>query len=153
MQSAFCVNRKWPLLKRFYFEVIRSNELLLWSDLEVMSLDEKKSRREYVSLSYLLRVVCSSVKVQHHLSGWLMKLPRHNNCTGPPLNLVKRNFPQSNVTWLNKSNIVTVIVFGNLYRKENTTAVCGEASDLPPILPTLRHVSAWKTASVTGKKF
>ena len=28
----------------------------------------------------------------------------------------------------------------------------GEASLLPPVLPTLRHISARKTASVTGKK-
>ena len=39
---------------------------------------------------------------------------------------------------------------------KNTTVVCVEVSVLlfvlPPILPTLRHISAWKAASVTGKK-
>ena len=31
-----------------------------------------------------------------------------DNCTGPLFNLIERNFPQSNVTWPNKSNVVTV---------------------------------------------
>ena len=35
-------------------------------------------------------------------------------------NLIKRNVPQSNVTWSNKSNVVTVIVFGNLYEAKKS---------------------------------
>ena len=41
-------------------------------------------------------------------------------------------------------------------RKTNTTAVHGEASVVPPVLlsvlTTLPHISAQKTAPVTGKK-
>ena len=60
---------------------------------------------------------------------------RSDNCTGPSLNLIKRNFPQSNVTWPDKSNVVTV--FGI----KNTTAVRRDASFLPPVLPILLHIS------------
>ena len=79
-----------------------------------------------------------------------------DNCTGPSLNLIKRNFPQSNVTCPNNSNVVTVFNFVSLYEEKNTTAVGGEASILlsvlPIVLPTHRHISARKTASVIGKK-
>ena len=57
------------------------------------------------------------------------------------------NFPQSNVTEPNNSNVVAVTVSGNLYEEKNTTDIRREAS----VLPTLRHISAWKSASVTGK--
>ena len=53
-----------------------------------------------------------------------------DNYTGPLLNLIQRNLPQSNVTWPNKSNLVTVTVFGNLYEEINTVAVPGGASVL-----------------------
>ena len=57
-----------------------------------------------------------------------LEVVQSDNCTGPSLNLIKRNFPQSNVTWPNKGNVVTVTVFDNLYekkgnRKKNTTTV------------------------------
>ena len=58
-------------------------------------------------------------------------------------------YGQFNVTWPNKSNIVTVV--GNFYEEKNTAVVGGAASVLLPVLPTLRHISARKTASVTGK--
>ena len=71
------------------------------------------------------------------------------NYTGLLLNLIKRNVPQSSVTEPNKGNVVTVTVFGK--EETNTIAVRGEATVLPFILPTPRHLSARKTASVTGK--
>ena len=43
--------------------------------------------------------------------------------TGPSLNLINRNVPQSNVTEPNKSNVVTVTVFGNLYEEKDTTDI------------------------------
>ena len=46
---------------------------------------------------------------------------------------------------------MTVTVVGNLYEEKNTSAVGGAESVLPPVLPTLRHISARKTASVTIK--
>ena len=59
------------------------------------------------------------------------------------------------VTWPNKSNVVTLSLATSM-RKKNTTAVCREPfvllSVLPLVLPTLRHISARKTPSVTGKK-
>ena len=64
-----------------------------------------------------------------------------DNCTGPSLTYIKINVPQSNITWPNKSNIVTVTVFGNLYEEENAADRCGEASVLPPVIPSLRHIS------------
>ena len=67
------------------------------------------------------------------------------------LNLIKTHVPESNVTWPNNSNVVSVTVFGNLYEK-NTTDISGEASVLQPVLPTIHHISAWKTVPVTGKK-
>ena len=70
---------------------------------------------------------------------------------GESFTLIQRNFPQSNLTWPNKSNVVTV--FDSFYEGKNTTAVRGEASVLPPVLPTLCHTSARKIASVTGKNF
>ena len=75
-----------------------------------------------------------------------------DNYTGPSRNKIKRNVPQRNVTWPNKSNVMTVTVFGNLYEEKDTTDIRGEASVLPPVLLTLCHISARKTASVTSKK-
>ena len=46
-----------------------------------------------------------------------------DDCTGPSLNLINRNVPQSNVTEPNKSNVVTVTVFGNLYEEKDTTDI------------------------------
>ena len=46
-----------------------------------------------------------------------MSIRRSVNYTGPSLNLIQRNVPQNNVTGSNKSNIVTVTVFGNLYEE------------------------------------
>ena len=46
-----------------------------------------------------------------------------DDCTGPSLNLINRNVPQSNVTEPNKSNVVTVPVFGNLYEEKDTTHI------------------------------
>ena len=40
-----------------------------------------------------------------------------DNCTGPSLNKIKRNFPQ-NFRWPNKCNEVTVTVFANLYEEK-----------------------------------
>ena len=68
------------------------------------------------------------------------------------LNLIKRNFPQSSITGPNNSNVLTVTVFGNLYEEKNTADISGEAPVLPPVLLTICHISAWKTASVTSKK-
>ena len=59
------------------------------------------------------------------------------------LNLIKRNFPQSNVARPNKSK-VTVTVFGNFYEEKNTVS--------PPTSPTNSHISTQENASVTGKK-
>ena len=53
------------------------------------------------------------------------------NCTGPSLNLIKRNVPQSNITEANKGKVVNV--FGNEEKK--SAAVPGEASVLLPVLP------------------
>ena len=58
------------------------------------------------------------------------------NYMGPSLNLIQRNVPQSNVTWPNKSNVVTVTVFGNVYEEKYTADIRGVASVLPPVLPT-----------------
>ena len=70
-----------------------------------------------------------------------MSIGQSDNCTGPSLNYIKTNVPQSNFTWRNKSNLVTVTVFGKLYKEKNTTDICGEASVLlsvlPPVVPTL----------------
>ena len=41
-----------------------------------------------------------------------------DNYTGPSLNLIKRNFPQSNATRLNKNNLEIVTVFGSLYEEK-----------------------------------
>ena len=49
--------------------------------------------------------------------------------TGPSLNLIKRNVPQSNVTGPNNNNVVTVTVIGNLYKERNTADISGEASE------------------------
>ena len=58
------------------------------------------------------------------------------NCTGPSLNLIQRNVPQSNVTCPNKINVV--IVFGNIlgkkYRRYMWSSAC------PPACPTYRFV-------------
>ena len=70
--------------------------------------------------------------------------------TGCQLN---RSFPhfnwQSNVTGPSNSYVVTGSVFGNLYEeKKNTASIQGKASVILSVLPTLRHISAWKSASV-----
>ena len=44
-------------------------------------------------------------------------------------------------TWTNKSNIVTVTVFGNLYEEKNTADMSGEAPALLSILPPSPQVS------------
>ena len=46
---------------------------------------------------------------------------------------------------MTKSNLVTDAV-GNLYEEKNTAVVGRAASVLPPVLPTLHHISAKKTA-------
>ena len=58
-----------------------------------------------------------------------------DTCTSPSINLIKRNFPQSNVTWPNKSNIVTVTFFGNLYEEKEFHS-CTRRSVGPPNRPT-----------------
>ena len=97
-----------------------------------------------------------SIRADYWWNGGGVSAWQSDNCTGPSLNSIKRNVPQSNITWPIKSNIVTATVFGNLYEEKNRTDRCGEVSVLlsvlPPVLPTLRHISARKTASVTGKK-
>ena len=75
------------------------------------------------------------------------------NYTGPSLKLIQINVFQSTVTWPNKRNVVTVTVFGNLNEEKNTADIREEASVLLPVIPTLHHISARKTASVTGKYF
>ena len=54
------------------------------------------------------------------------------------------------LVWPNKSkcNCLWPLIWG----KTNTAAVHGEWPVLPPVLPTLPHISARKTASVPGKK-
>ena len=74
-------------------------------------------------------------------------IEQSNNYTGPSLNKIKRNVPQSNTTGPNNRNVVTVTVFGNLYKEKNTAAV----AVLLPVLPTPRHISAQKQ-HVTCKK-
>ena len=71
-----------------------------------------------------------------------------DNCTGPSLTYIKINVPQSNITWPNKSNIVTVTVFGNLYEEKKYYS-CTWRSLCPPA----NSEKPWKTASVTGKSF
>ena len=44
--------------------------------------------------------------------------PPLDNNTGPSLHLIMRNVPQSDVTELNWSNVVTVTVFGNSYEEK-----------------------------------
>ena len=46
---------------------------------------------------------------------------------------------------------VTVTVVSNFYEEKNTAVVGGAASVLLPVLPTLRHISAQYTVSVTDK--
>ena len=48
-------------------------------------------------------------------------------------------FQQSNVTWPNKSYIVTVTVFGNLCEEKSTAVIRGEVSVLPPVRATPCH--------------
>ena len=85
-----------------------------------------------------------------------VSIVQSDNYTGPSLNLSKRNVPQSSIEEPNKSNAVTVTVFGNSCEAKHTAAVHGEASVLPPVLPPVlpspRHISARKTAPVTSKK-
>ena len=69
-------------------------------------------------------------------------------CSQWTVNKIQRNVPQSNVICPNQTS-VTVTVFGNLYEQTNTTVIRGDTS---PVLPTPRHISAWKAASVLGKK-
>ena len=61
-----------------------------------------------------------------------------DNYTGPFNSLNKENVPQSNVTRPDKSNVVTVTVFGNLYEEQNTADIPGEVS----VQVALRHISA-----------
>ena len=51
-----------------------------------------------------------------------------------------------NITGLNNSNVVTGSVFGNSYEEKNTAVISG-VSIMLSVLPTLRHISAQKTAS------
>ena len=74
-----------------------------------------------------------------------------DNYTGPPLELIQRNVPQSKVTWPNQStNVVTVTVFGNLYQKKNTAdtwrSFCPPACPTDPgtFLPEKQHLSPAK---------
>ena len=50
------------------------------------------------------------------------------NNTGPSLNLIQRNVPQSNVTWPNKSNVVTnclwQLIWGKKYRRYTWGRFC-----------------------------
>ena len=54
-----------------------------------------------------------------------------DNCTGPSLNLIKRNVPQINITGANKGIVVTVTVFGNEEKKYRS---CTWRSICPPVL-------------------
>ena len=62
--------------------------------------------------------------------------PTSVNYTGPSLNLIQRNVPQSNVTWSNNSNVVTVtvtvwqLVWGKKYSRYMWRSV------RPPACPT-----------------
>ena len=75
-----------------------------------------------------------------------------DSCTGPSLNNIKINVWQNDVTWPNKSNIVIAPVLCNLYEEKNTADIYGEACVTLSVVQTLRHISSWKTAAVTGKK-
>ena len=59
------------------------------------------------------------------------------NYTGPSFNLIKRNVPQSNITWPNNSKVVTVAVFGNWYEETNITVFV-------TFLPEKQHLSPTK---------
>ena len=70
------------------------------------------------------------------------------------LKLMKRNFPQSIVTWPNKSNVVAVTVFGNL-DEENKYHSCSWRSFHPPVCPPTRptDISAKKRRLSPAKHF
>ena len=84
-----------------------------------------------------------------------------DDCTGPSLNLINRTVPQSNVTEPNKSNVVTVTVFGNLcVEKDTTDRVCPSSRlsyrFLTTFLPENQRLSLaksclwWKKISATA---
>ena len=79
-----------------------------------------------------------------------MSVVQSDNCTDPSLNQILRNAPQGNVTGPNESNKVTV--FGNLHEEIKYHSCMWRSSVLPPVLLTLPHISAPKTAFVTSKK-
>ena len=64
-----------------------------------------------------------------------VSIRQSDNCTGPSLNLIKRNVPQSNVTEPNNSNVVTVTVFGNLGEEKKIHRYTWR-SVCPPACPT-----------------
>ena len=68
---------------------------------------------------------------------WVCRVGQRSvNYTGPSLNLIQRNVPQSNLTWPNKSNTVTVTIFGSLYKKKNAADIGIRPPVYSPTCPT-----------------
>ena len=79
-----------------------------------------------------------------------MLIVQSDNDTGPSLNLIKRNFPQSSITWPNNSNVVTVTVFGSLYEggKKYHSCMWRSVHPLSPILCSCPSYKNFNSRSV-----
>ena len=77
---------------------------------------------------YETRLIVSEAQYWETEPVWMDEPAAHmegvsDDCTGPLIILINRNVPQSNVTEANKSNVVTVTVFGDLYEEKDTTDI------------------------------
>ena len=78
---------------------------------------------------------------------WISRQCGARGCAGPSLKLIKRNYPQSNVTWPNKRDVATVTVFGNIpqiYMVKHPSSLLSYQLFIT-FLPEKQHLSLAKT--------